>query len=92
MVSRNIIKSSHLVQAPLEHGNQDDAIQSAEDDIHSALTQTKGQNQDLIEDAELLVEDRELDLDLQGPVNQSTPAILVSPGTLLFMVHYTVYF
>ena len=41
----------------------------------------QGQQQDLIEDSELLVEDRELDLDLAGPVNISTPALLVSPGT-----------
>ena len=30
--------------------------------------------------ADLLVEDREVDIDLQGPVNMSTPAILISPG------------
>ena len=67
------------MQAPQEHGSTEDAISSTEDAaLHSALT--KGHNQDLLEDAELLVEDRELDLDLQGPVNMSTTATLVSPG------------
>ena len=30
--------------------------------------------------ADLLVEDREVDIDLEVPVNMSTPAILISPG------------
>jgi len=84
---RNSLGTSHpeaTLKAPLEHGNQEDAILSAEDKLHSALShQPRGQNQDLIDDAELLVEDRELDLDLQGPVNMSTPALLVSPGISL---------
>ena len=32
------------------------------------------------------MEDRELDLDLQGPVNMSTPALLVSPGRTLYFI------
>ena len=57
------------------------ALQAAQAEFHAALAQAKvASNQELIDDADLLVEDRELDIDLQGPVNMSTPAILISPG------------
>ena len=81
---RNSLGSSHpeaTLKAALEHGAPEDAIQAAEAEFHAALAQAKvASNQELIDDADLLVEDRELDIDLQGPVNMSTPAILISPG------------
>ena len=42
-------------------------LKAAEDKMHSVLSQSRGhpQQQELIEDAELMVEDRELDIDLQ---------------------------
>ena len=81
---RNSLGSSHpeaTLKAALEHGAPEDAIQAAQAEFHAALAQAKVANsQELIDDADLLVEDRELDIDLQGPVNMSTPAILISPG------------
>jgi len=81
---RNSLGSSHpeaTLKAALEHGAPEDAIQAAQAEFHAALAQAKvASNQELIDDADLLVEDRELDIDLQGPVNMSTPAILISPG------------
>lgn len=80
---RNSLGSCHpeaTLKAALEHGAPEDAIQAAQAEFHSTLAQVKGQTQELIDDADLLVEDRELDIDLQGPVNMSTPAILISPG------------
>ena len=82
---RNPVGSSHpeaTLKAALEHGAPEDAIQAAKAEFHSSLqAQTKAQtSQELIDDADLLVEDRELDIDLQGPVNMSTTAILISPG------------
>eukprot|EP00092_Neocalanus_flemingeri_P023594 GFUD01025586.1.p1 GENE.GFUD01025586.1~~GFUD01025586.1.p1 ORF type:complete len:2395 (-),score=541.48 GFUD01025586.1:571-6762(-) len=80
---RNSLGSCHpeaTLKAALEHGAPEDAIQAAQAEFHSTLAQVKGQTQELIEDADLLVEDRELDIDLQGPVNMSTSAILISPG------------
>merc|ERR1719438_464156 len=82
---RNPVGSSHpeaTLKAALEHGAPEDAIQAAKAEFHSSLqAQTKAQaSQELIDDADLLVEDRELDIDLQGPVNMSTSAILISPG------------
>ena len=83
---RNPVGSSHpeaTLKAALEHGAPEDAIQTAKAEFHCSLqaqTKTQGASQELIDDADLLVEDRELDIDLQGPVNMSTSAILISPG------------
>ena len=80
---RNPVGSSHpeaTLKAALEHGAPDDAIQAAKAEFHSSLQAQTKANQELIDDADLLVEDRELDIDLQGPVNMSTSAILISPG------------
>ena len=53
----------------------------AKAEFHAALSQAKvASNQELMDGADLLVEDREVDIDLQGPVNMSTPEILISPG------------
>ena len=83
-----LVGSSHpeaTLKAALEHGAPEDAIQAAKAEFHSSLNaQNKnnqsGTNQELIDDADLLVEDRELDIDLAGPVNMSTTAILICPG------------
>ena len=86
---RNPLGSSHpeaTLKAALEHGAPEDAIQAAKAEFHSSLQKggagagSSGSSQELIDDADLLVEDRELDIDLAGPVNMSTPAILISPG------------
>jgi neurobeachin len=58
----------------------DDTINSNREEIYSQIAVPRSQQPDLLDDSELLVEDRELDLDLTGPVNISTKAKLVAPG------------
>ena len=82
---RKPLGSSHTeatLKAALEHGAPEDAIQAAKAEFHTSLKngQSSANNQELIDDADLLVEDRELDIDLAGPVNMSTTAVLISPG------------
>ena len=56
------------LKACLEHGAPEDAIQAAKAEFHAQLASKRGQqaNSDLVEDSELLSEDRELDSDNQG--------------------------
>ncbi|KAG5684962.1 hypothetical protein PVAND_014167 [Polypedilum vanderplanki] len=51
-----------------------------EETIYSQIAVPRSQQPDLLDDSELLIEDRELDLDLTGPVNISTKAKLIGPG------------
>uniref|UniRef100_A0A182N1I2 Neurobeachin n=1 Tax=Anopheles dirus TaxID=7168 RepID=A0A182N1I2_9DIPT len=53
---------------------------AARDEIYSQIAVPRSQQPDLLDDSELLIEDRELDLDLTGPVNISTKAKLIAPG------------
>ncbi|XP_023310795.1 neurobeachin [Anoplophora glabripennis] len=71
------------LKAAIEHGAPEDAILQAREEFHAHLAATRGQLQmqsDLMDDSELLTDDRELDNDLSGPVNISTKAKLVAPG------------
>ncbi|XP_074039370.1 A kinase anchor protein rugose isoform X1 [Leptinotarsa decemlineata] len=72
------------LKAAIEHGAPEDAILQAREEFHAHLAATRGQQQqmqnDLMDDNELLAEDRELDTDLSGPVNISTKAKLIAPG------------
>lgn len=52
----------------------------AREEIYSQIAVPRSQQPDLLDDSELLIEDRELDLDLTGPVNISTKAKLIAPG------------
>ncbi|XP_055390068.1 neurobeachin isoform X2 [Condylostylus longicornis] len=80
--------SSHpqaTLKAALENGGPEDAIMQTRDEFHSQIAVTRShqpgqQTADLLDDADLLIEDRELDLDLTGPVNISTKAKLIAPG------------
>lgn len=81
--------SSHpqaTLKASLENGAPEDAILQTRDEFHSQIAVSRShqgnsqQTTDLLDDADLLIEDRELDLDLTGPVNISTKAKLVAPG------------
>ena len=70
---RNPLGSAHpeaTLKACLEHGAPDDAIQVAQAEFHAHLAANRSQqaaaSHDLVEDSELLVEDRELDSDTQG--------------------------
>ena len=68
---RNPLGSTHpeaTLKACLEHGAPEDAVQAAKAEFHAHLASNKGQqaSYDLVEDSELLSEDRELDSDNQG--------------------------
>ena len=61
------------MQAAREHGAPDDAIAAAEEEFHAHLADLRKKNSgnsgnsgELLEDSELLAEDRELDSDNQG--------------------------
>lgn len=73
--------SSHpeaTLQAAIESGEE--AGNSNRDEIYSQIAVPRSQQPDLLDDSELLIEDRELDLDLTGPVNISSKAKLIAPG------------
>ena len=68
---RNPLGSTHpeaTLKACLEHGAPEDAVQAAKAEFHAHLASNKNQqtNYELVEDSELLSEDRELDSDNQG--------------------------
>lgn len=58
----------------------EDVANANREEIYSQIAVPRSQQPDLLDDSELLIEDRELDLDLTGPVNISTKAKLVAPG------------
>lgn len=58
----------------------EEATNTNRDEIYSQIAVPRSQQPDLLDDSELLIEDRELDLDLTGPVNISTKAKLIAPG------------
>ncbi|CAH1955198.1 unnamed protein product [Acanthoscelides obtectus] len=71
------------LKAAIEHGAPEDAVLQAREEFHAHLATTRSQHQmqnDLMDDSELLTDDRELDTDLNGPVNISTKAKLIAPG------------
>ncbi|XP_025205562.1 neurobeachin isoform X5 [Melanaphis sacchari] len=77
------------LKAALEHGAPQDAILQAREEVfHAQLvamnTQSGpgSQSSDLLDDSELMTDDRELDADLVGPVNISTRASLISAGVV----------
>ncbi|XP_062538084.1 neurobeachin isoform X3 [Armigeres subalbatus] len=75
--------SSHpqaTLKASLENGASEEGRESSRDEIYSQIAVPRSQQPDLLDDSELLIEDRELDLDLTGPVNISTKAKLIAPG------------
>jgi hypothetical protein len=70
----NPLGSSHpeaTLKAALEHGAPEDAILQAREEFHAHLAASRGQQQqmqssDLMDDSELLADDRDLDVDLTG--------------------------
>ncbi|XP_011299745.1 neurobeachin isoform X3 [Fopius arisanus] len=84
----NPLGSSHpeaTLKAALEHGAPEDAILQAREEFHAHLAASRAHQQqlqstDLMDDSELLSDDRDLDSDLTGPVNISTKGKLVAPG------------
>nr|CAH0107648.1 unnamed protein product [Daphnia galeata] len=85
---RNPLGSSHpeaTLKAALEHGASEATVLQAEEALHAQIAKSKPnlaplQSSDLLDDAELLAEDRELDAELTGPVNLSSRAKLIAPG------------
>ncbi|XP_012285868.1 neurobeachin isoform X4 [Orussus abietinus] len=84
----NPLGSSHpeaTLKAALEHGAPEDAILQAREEFHAHLAASRAHHQqlqsaDLMDDSELLSDDRDLDNDLTGPVNISTKGKLIAPG------------
>ncbi|XP_032665465.1 neurobeachin isoform X5 [Odontomachus brunneus] len=84
----NPLGSSHpeaTLKAALEHGAPEDAILQARQEFHAHLAASRAHQQqlqstDLLDDSELLSDDRDLDNDLAGPVNISTKGKLIAPG------------
>ncbi|XP_043268536.1 neurobeachin isoform X4 [Venturia canescens] len=84
----NPLGSSHpeaTLKAALEHGAPEDAILQAREEFHAHLAASRAHQQqlqsaDLMDDSELLSDDRDLDNDLVGPVNISTKGKIVAPG------------
>ncbi|XP_065076464.1 neurobeachin isoform X13 [Ochlerotatus camptorhynchus] len=68
------------LKASLENGGNEETREATRDEIYSQIAVPRSQQPDLLDDSELLIEDRELDLDLTGPVNISTKAKLIAPG------------
>ena len=73
---RNPLGSAHpeaTLKACIEHGAPDDAIQAAKAEFHAYLAANRSaqaaSSHDLVEDSELLSEDREMDSDSQGMNN-----------------------
>ena len=70
----NPLGSSHpeaTLKAALEHGAPEDAILQAREEFHAHLAASRSyqqqlQSPDLLDDNELLVDDRDLDSDLTG--------------------------
>lgn len=69
----NPLGTSHpeaSLKAAIEHGAPEDAILQAREEFHAHLAATRShqnvQNTDLMDDSELLLDDRELDTDLTG--------------------------
>ncbi|XP_059351407.1 neurobeachin-like isoform X3 [Daphnia carinata] len=87
---RNPFGSSHpeaTLKAALEHGASEATVLQAEEALHAQIAKSKPnlaplQSPDLLDDAELLAEDRELDAELTGPVNLSSRAKLIAPGVV----------
>ena len=70
---RNPLGSAHpeaTLKACIEHGAPEDAIQAAKAEFHAHLAANRSaqaaSSHDLVEDSELLSEDREMDSDSQG--------------------------
>ncbi|XP_041968935.1 neurobeachin isoform X2 [Aricia agestis] len=71
---------------PPAHTPPHDAILQATEELHARIAQAGGGAQlpslppELLDDAELLLDERDADQELPGPVNISTKAKLVAPG------------
>ncbi|XP_065209719.1 neurobeachin isoform X2 [Planococcus citri] len=74
------------LKVAIENGAPQDAILQARDEFHAHLAASSHQNPaqsgDLLDDVDLITDDRDIDVDLAGPVNMSTKAKLIAPGVM----------
>ena len=70
---RNPLGSTHpaaTLRSCIEHGAPDDVLQAAKAEFHAHLAANRAaqaaSSHELVEDAELLIEDRDLDVEGQG--------------------------
>ncbi|XP_037087488.1 LOW QUALITY PROTEIN: neurobeachin-like, partial [Pollicipes pollicipes] len=81
--------SSHpeaTLKAALEHGAPEDAIQQAQEEFHAHVTLKRRHQQSATsseDEYDVSAEDRDIDSDIAGPVNMSTPAQLMAPGLVV---------
>ncbi|XP_043237730.1 neurobeachin-like isoform X3 [Amphibalanus amphitrite] len=81
--------SSHpeaTLKAALEHGAPEDAIQQAQQEFHAHVTLKRRHQQSVTaseDEYDVTAEDRDIDSDIAGPVNMSTPAYLMAPGLVV---------
>lgn len=72
------------LKTPTEPDVPQDAIMQAQEEFHAQIAASHSQqllqSSDLLDDSELMTDDRDLDVDLVGPVNTSTKAKLIAPG------------
>lgn len=88
---RRLIRNPHgsthpeaALKAAIEHGAEEDAINQAREAFHAHLAaQKKVQQQPDYTDEELLMEERDLDQEFNGPVALSTPCKLIAPGVAI---------
>ncbi|XP_071125679.1 neurobeachin-like isoform X4 [Mytilus edulis] len=84
---RNPHGSTHpeaTLKAAIEHGAEEDAINQAREAFHAHLSaQKKVQQQPDYTDEELMMEERDLDQEFNGPVALSTPCKLIAPGVAI---------
>lgn len=77
-------RGSFHLDAVLKPSTENDVHTSnSRDEVYAQIAVPRSQQPDLLDDSELLIEDRELDIDLTGPVNISTKARLVAPGVVV---------
>lgn len=80
-------RRKRFIQNPKGSSHREASIDTNRQTVHTpkvedTLTQvtcTRSQINDLSDDAELILDDREIDLDLSGPVNMSLKALLIAP-------------
>ena len=97
---RNPLGSAHpeaTLKACIEHGAPDDAIQAAKAEFHAYLAANRSaqaaSSHDLVEDSELLSEDREMDSDSQGTyINFSSLYIIIKKAKFRIKIFLILFF
>lgn len=79
-------RRKRFIPNPKGNSHKDASIDKQQANIHikteevlSQVTFSKNQINDTLEENDIMIEDREIDLDLSGPVNMSLKALLIAP-------------